>query len=101
MVKFEPLGLAERLLQMTLNFIFRMVCCAVMIVCHCHGVTDRAIRKVVREGACSLRQVALASRAGRMCGGCRPVVKKLIEEEGALTTASPASTVSPAAVAAS
>jgi bacterioferritin-associated ferredoxin len=85
---------------MTLNFIFRMVCsAAVMIVCHCHAVTDRAIRRVVREGACSLREVALASRAGRMCGGCRPAVKKLIEEEtAALATAS---TAAPAGVAAS
>jgi bacterioferritin-associated ferredoxin len=69
-----------------------------MIVCHCHGVTDRTIRRVVREGACSLRQVALASRAGRMCGGCRPAVKKLIDEETAVATAAPAT---PAAVAAS
>jgi bacterioferritin-associated ferredoxin len=64
-----------------------------MIVCHCHGVTDRTIRRAVREGACSLRQVALASRAGRMCGGCRPLVKKLIEEESTLPSAAPAAPV--------
>ncbi len=52
-----------------------------VIVCHCHGVSDRTIRKAVREGACSLRQVARASRAGRMCGGCRPVVERLIDDE--------------------
>ena len=52
-----------------------------VIVCQCHGVSDRTIRKVVRDGACSLRKVARASGAGRMCGGCRPVVEKLIDEE--------------------
>lgn len=71
-----------------------------MIVCHCHGVTDRAIRRVVREGACSLREVAIASRAGRMCGGCRPAVKQLIDEETTLANTAPAS-AAPAAVAAS
>ncbi len=52
-----------------------------MIVCQCYGVSDRTIRKVVRDGACSLRQVARASGAGRMCGGCRPVVEQLIDDE--------------------
>ena len=69
-----------------------------MIICHCHGVSDRAIRKAVRNGACTLRQVARASRAGRMCGGCHPAVKKLIEEE---VPADPAPVALPAAVAAS
>ena len=69
-----------------------------MIVCHCHGVSDRAVREAVREGACSLRQVARACRAGRMCGGCRPAVKRLIEEETALDSSA---IVLPAAVAAS
>ena len=70
-----------------------------MIICHCHGVSDRAIRKVVREGACSLRQVARASGAGRMCGGCRPAVQQLIHEESGREE-TPAVVV-PAAVAAS
>jgi bacterioferritin-associated ferredoxin len=52
-----------------------------MIVCHCHAVNDRAIRQVVREGACSYRQVALACQAGRRCGGCRPSVLQVIDEE--------------------
>jgi bacterioferritin-associated ferredoxin len=69
-----------------------------VIVCHCHGVSDRAIRKVVRDGACTLRQVVRASRAGRMCGGCRPAVKKLIEEE---VPPDPAPIALPGAVAAS
>ena len=49
-----------------------------MIVCHCQGVSDRSIRQAVREGARSVRQVARVCRAGRMCGGCRPVICEII-----------------------
>ena len=69
-----------------------------MIVCHCHAVSDRAIRQAVREGACSYRQVALSCQAGRSCGGCRPVVLQVMDEE--LGNA-PAVDATPGAVAAS
>ena len=52
-----------------------------MIVCHCRAVTDRAIREVVRSGASTCREVARACHAGRMCGGCRPAIAALIDEE--------------------
>lgn len=52
-----------------------------MIICHCRGVNDRAIREVVRRGASTCREVALACHAGRMCGGCRPAIAELIEAE--------------------
>jgi bacterioferritin-associated ferredoxin len=52
-----------------------------MIVCHCKAVSDRTIRTVVREGADTRRQVALACGAGRTCGGCRPAIDELISEE--------------------
>ena len=83
---------------MTLNFIFRMVCSAAVIVCHCHAVNDRAIRQAVREGACSVRQVARACHAGRSCGGCRPSVLQVIDEELA---SSQGGNPSPGAIAAS
>jgi len=52
-----------------------------VIVCHCRAVSDRAIRAVVREGASTCREVARACHAGRMCGGCRPAIAALIDEE--------------------
>jgi bacterioferritin-associated ferredoxin len=52
-----------------------------MIVCHCHALSDRAIRDVIRRGAHSPREVAIACKAGRRCGGCVPVVRELIETE--------------------
>ncbi len=52
-----------------------------MIVCHCKGVSDRTIREVVRNGADSFRQVARQCNAARECGGCRPAVIDVIEDE--------------------
>lgn len=51
---------------------------APMIVCQCEAVTDREIRRIVAEGACTLRQVTRACGAGRQCGGCHPVVEALL-----------------------
>ena len=51
-----------------------------MIVCSCHAVTDREIRRLVREGARSPRQIAQACGAGSACGGCRPCVRALVAE---------------------
>jgi bacterioferritin-associated ferredoxin len=62
-----------------------------MIVCHCKAISDRTIRQAVREGACSFREVALQSNAGRNCGGCRPAVLDVIEEETAERDRAPAS----------
>jgi len=69
-----------------------------MIVCHCKAVNDRSIREAVRCGARSPREVALACQAGRSCGGCRPLVRQLIESEA--STLGPES-IDAAAVAAS
>jgi len=52
-----------------------------MIVCHCRGLSDRAIREVIRRGAHSPREVARACHAGRGCGGCLPAVRELIATE--------------------
>lgn len=54
-----------------------------MIVCHCKGVSDRAIRKAVREGACSRNDVVQACSAGLHCGGCAPAIDEIIETESA------------------
>lgn len=52
-----------------------------MIVCHCHGITDRAIRACVSNGAMTPREVVRACRAGGSCGGCVPVVRELVDQE--------------------
>lgn len=52
-----------------------------MIVCHCEAISDRTIRKAVRNGACSFQGVVRECGAGRQCGGCREAVVDVITEE--------------------
>lgn len=52
-----------------------------MVVCHCHGVTERAIRKAVRSGACSRGAVTRHCSAGGCCGGCAPLIDEIISRE--------------------
>jgi bacterioferritin-associated ferredoxin len=52
-----------------------------VIVCHCKGVSDRAIRKAVRGGACTHRDVARACQAGSHCGGCVDAVSEILNSE--------------------
>jgi bacterioferritin-associated ferredoxin len=52
-----------------------------MIVCHCRGVTDREIRRCVRAGEHTLGAVSEACGAATGCGGCGPLVGKIVEAE--------------------
>ena len=52
-----------------------------MLVCHCRGITDRQIKRAVREGASSVREVARSTGAGMRCGGCRSNVSQLVNSE--------------------
>jgi len=52
-----------------------------VIVCHCRAATDREIRRAVREGATSLRDVASQCGAASACGGCKEAVLEIIETE--------------------
>jgi bacterioferritin-associated ferredoxin len=53
-----------------------------MYVCHCRAVTDCRIREVIAAGATNLGDVARRSGAGVTCGGCLPMVERLLEEQG-------------------
>jgi bacterioferritin-associated ferredoxin len=52
-----------------------------MIVCHCRGVTDREIRRCVRAGEMTVGAVSEACGAATGCGGCKPLVRKIVEAE--------------------
>ena len=52
-----------------------------MIVCHCRGVTDREIRRCVRAGAVTVGAVSEACEAATGCGGCEPLVGKIVQSE--------------------
>jgi bacterioferritin-associated ferredoxin len=64
-----------------------------MLVCHCNGVSDRAIRRSVRTGAVTSDLVARACGAGACCGGCRELVEEILLAEletGAAVRGAPA-----------
>jgi len=52
-----------------------------VIVCHCRRITDRQIRKIVREGASSVGEVARHCGAATGCGGCATMVHEIVNLE--------------------
>lgn len=52
-----------------------------MLVCHCNGVTDRHIRRSIREGAATPNEVARRCGAGASCGGCHEGIRKILHAE--------------------
>ncbi|MCA8980348.1 MAG: (2Fe-2S)-binding protein [Planctomycetes bacterium] len=50
-----------------------------MIICHCHGVSDRELRAAARRGE-SCADVARGCRAGSACHGCLPAVREILRE---------------------
>jgi bacterioferritin-associated ferredoxin len=62
-----------------------------MYVCICAAVSDRQIKEAVREGACSLDQLAVCLGVGAGCGCCREMAQEILILE---TIAPPARDVS-------
>lgn len=52
-----------------------------MIVCHCRGISDRAIRASIRAGASSIEALRETTGAADCCGGCEPTVERLLAQE--------------------
>ncbi|MEE8508614.1 MAG: (2Fe-2S)-binding protein [Myxococcota bacterium] len=52
-----------------------------MLVCHCQGVSDRSIRKAVREGAATVVDVGYHCGAGTCCEGCVDLIDRIIRSE--------------------
>ena len=52
-----------------------------MIICQCNGISDRAIRKAIRDGAGNCSDVVRACTAGMACGGCLPAIEEIIDAE--------------------
>ena len=51
-----------------------------MIICLCHGVSDRQVREEARHGANSLDAIERCCGAGGDCGHCRADVRKILRE---------------------
>lgn len=52
-----------------------------MLVCHCNGVSDKTVRRAVRQGAQSVAEVGRACGAGTCCQGCSPMIHRIIRHE--------------------
>ena len=53
-----------------------------MLVCHCHALTDRDIRRAVRAtGACNVAEVGEHCGAATGCGGCHDLVAEIVQSE--------------------
>ena len=49
-----------------------------MIICHCHAVTDRQIRRIAAETGKNCRAVGARCGAGTSCKGCVPAIQALL-----------------------
>jgi assimilatory nitrate reductase catalytic subunit len=48
------------------------------VVCACFQVGRKRIEGAVAEGACSVAEIGVATRAGTNCGSCVPELKRLV-----------------------
>jgi bacterioferritin-associated ferredoxin len=51
-----------------------------MLVCHCAGLTERAIHRCIEDGAHSEYELGTQCGAGIDCGGCLPMLRELLAE---------------------
>lgn len=50
------------------------------MVCLCHGVSERKVRRAIDDGAATIIDVGEHCRAGTGCGGCHPTIDALLVE---------------------
>ncbi|MEV6429395.1 nitrite reductase large subunit NirB [Nocardia sp. NPDC051463] len=51
-------------------------------ICSCNNVSKGAICGAIADGACDVPAVKSCTSAGTSCGGCVPMLKKLLEQSG-------------------
>jgi len=50
------------------------------LVCLCHGVTERRVRREIEHGASTIEDIAERCLAGSCCHGCHPTIDDLLVE---------------------
>ncbi len=50
------------------------------LVCLCHGVGERRVRREIDRGAGSIDEIAERCHAGSGCYGCHPTLEDLLAE---------------------
>jgi len=53
------------------------------LVCLCHGVNERRIRREIDHGACTVADIAERCQAGSCCQSCHPTLDELLAESAA------------------
>jgi bacterioferritin-associated ferredoxin len=48
----------------------------IVLLCHCHRVSDSAVETLIDAGAEKVGQIVRATRAGTDCGGCIPALRE-------------------------
>ncbi|MBF6131965.1 nitrite reductase large subunit [Nocardia otitidiscaviarum] len=51
-------------------------------ICSCNNVSKGAICGAIAEGVCDVPAIKSCTNAGTSCGGCVPMLKKLLEQSG-------------------
>lgn len=51
-------------------------------ICSCNNVSKAAICGAIEAGACDIPDIKKCTSAGTSCGGCVPMLKKLLEQSG-------------------
>ncbi|MEU4841679.1 nitrite reductase large subunit NirB [Nocardia testacea] len=51
-------------------------------ICSCNDVSKGAICGAIAEGACDIPAIKACTKAGTSCGGCVPMIKKVLEQSG-------------------
>ena len=51
-----------------------------MYICICNAITEKAVRDCVRQGACSVDQLAFQLGVGSSCGRCRDCANQVLRE---------------------
>lgn len=49
-----------------------------MILCPCKGTSDKIIKKVISDGAETVKEIGAQCGAGTCCGMCRPDLRELL-----------------------
>jgi len=48
-----------------------------MILCICHGISDREVRALIDQGAATVRDISSQCKAGTDCGACVRDLRKM------------------------
>lgn len=70
-----------------------------MIVCHCAGVSDATIARLVESGVRTLAEITRLTGAGQCCAPCRDELRSLLYSPAGVAHTPPSSSETSGAVA--